>query len=33
LTLILETMFWPDEIRSTDILDLPEGSEGTIRAK
>lgn len=32
-TLILETMFWPDEIRSTDILDLPEGAEGRVRAK
>ncbi|HSK92799.1 MAG TPA: Ku protein [Candidatus Angelobacter sp.] len=32
-TLILETMFWPDEIRSTDALDLPEGSEAKVRAK
>src|SRR5918997_7181316 len=32
-TLILETMFWPDEIRSTGALDLPEGSEATVRAK
>jgi DNA end-binding protein Ku len=26
-------MFWPDEIRSTGALDLPEGSEATVRAK
>ena len=26
-TLVLETMFWPDEIRSTGALDLPEGIE------
>ena len=32
-TLILETMFWPDEIRSTGALDLPEGAEATVRAK
>ena len=32
-TLILETMFWPDEIRSTGALDLPEGSEAKVRAK
>ena len=32
-TLILETMFWPDEIRSTGALDLPEGKETTVRAK
>ncbi len=32
-TLILETMFWPDEIRSTGALDLPEGDEATVRAK
>jgi DNA end-binding protein Ku len=32
-TLILETMFWPDEIRSTGMLDLPEGREATVRAK
>lgn len=32
-TLVLETMFWPDEIRSTGALDLPEGSEATVRAK
>jgi DNA end-binding protein Ku len=32
-TLILETMFWPDEIRSTGALDLPEGREATVRAK
>lgn len=32
-TLILETMFWPDEIRSTKILDLPAGDEGRVRDK
>jgi len=32
-TLILETMFWPDEIRSTGSLDVPEGGEATVRAK
>ena len=32
-TLILETMFWPDEIRSTKVLDLPEGAEGRVRDK
>ena len=32
-TLILETMFWPDEIRSTAALDLPEGDERSVRAK
>jgi len=32
-TLVLETMFWPDEIRSTGALDLPEGKETTVRAK
>jgi DNA end-binding protein Ku len=32
-TLILETMFWPDEIRSTGALDLPEGSKAKVRAK
>jgi DNA end-binding protein Ku len=32
-TLILETMFWPDEIRSTGVLDLPAGEEGRVRAK
>ena len=31
--LVLETMFWPDEIRSTGALDLPEGREATVRAK
>src|SRR5687768_4223658 len=31
--LVLETMFWPDEIRSTGALDLPEGTEATVRAK
>jgi DNA end-binding protein Ku len=32
-TLILETMFWPDEIRSTGVLDLPAGEEGRVRDK
>ena len=32
-TLLLETMFWPDEIRSTGALDLPEGAEAKVRAK
>jgi len=32
-TLVLETMFWPDEIRSTGALDLPEGDEATVRAR
>ena len=32
-TLIVETMFWPDEIRSTGALDLPEGAEATVREK
>ena len=32
-TLILETMFWPDEIRSTGGLDLPEGDEAKVRGK
>lgn len=32
-TLMLETMYWPDEIRSTGGLDLPEGTEATVRAK
>jgi len=31
--LVLETMFWPDEIRSTGALDLPEGTETRVRAK
>lgn len=31
--MILETMFWPDEIRSTGALDLPEGAETKVRAK
>ena len=30
-TLALETMFWPDEIRSTGALDLPEGAEAKVR--
>jgi DNA end-binding protein Ku len=32
-TLVLETMFWPDEIRSTGGLDLPEGEEKTVRPR
>ena len=32
-TLMVETMFWPDEIRSTGGLDLPEGAEKTVRPK
>lgn len=32
-TLMLETMFWPDEIRSTGDLDLPEGDAAKVRAK
>ena len=32
-TLLLETMFWPDEIRSTGALDLPEGDEARVRGK
>lgn len=32
-TLVLETMFWPDEIRSTGALDLPEGDEAKVRPK
>jgi len=32
-TLMLETMFWPDEIRSTGTLDLPEGAETRVPAK
>src|SRR5918998_2080647 len=32
-TLMLETMFWPDEIRSTGALDLPEGSEASVRGR
>ena len=32
-TLVLETMFWPDEIRSTGGLDLPDGEERTVRPK
>ena len=31
-TLILETMFWPDEILSTGSLDLPEGDEARVRS-
>ena len=31
--LVLETMFWPDEIRSTGALDLPEGAETKVRPK
>jgi DNA end-binding protein Ku len=32
-TLVLETMFWPDEIRSTGMLDLPEGKQASVRPK
>jgi DNA end-binding protein Ku len=32
-TLVLETMFWPDEIRSTGALDLPQGEETKVRPK
>lgn len=32
-TLAMETMFWPDEIRSTGALDLPEGAEAKVRPK
>ena len=32
-TLVLETMFWPDEIRSTGALDLPEGRGAEVRSK
>jgi DNA end-binding protein Ku len=32
-TLMLETMFWPDEIRSTGALDLPEGAEAKVQSK
>ena len=32
-TLALETMYWPDEIRSTGALDLPEGRERSVQAK
>jgi DNA end-binding protein Ku len=32
-TLALETMFWPDEIRSTGALDLPEGAAAKVRPK
>ena len=31
--MILETMLWPDEIRSTGALDLPAGSETKVRPK
>jgi DNA end-binding protein Ku len=31
--LVLETMFWPDEIRSTGALDLPQGEETKVRPK
>jgi DNA end-binding protein Ku len=31
--LVLETMFWPDEIRSTGALDLPEGRSADVRSK
>ncbi|MEO8510646.1 MAG: Ku protein [Chloroflexota bacterium] len=32
-TLALETMYWPDEIRSTGGLDLPKGAETKVRPK
>jgi DNA end-binding protein Ku len=32
-TLVVETMFWPDEIRSTGSLDLPEGRSAQPRSK
>jgi DNA end-binding protein Ku len=32
-TLLLETMFWPDEIRSTGSLDLPQDDEAKVRPK
>ena len=32
-TLVLETMFWPDEIRSTGALDLPAGTEARVRTR
>jgi DNA end-binding protein Ku len=32
-TLVIETMFWPDEIRSTGSLDLPEGRQAEVRSK
>lgn len=32
-TLALETMFWPDEIRSTGMLDLPEGKKADVSGK
>jgi DNA end-binding protein Ku len=32
-TLVLETMFWPDEIRSTGALDLPEGKASDVKTK
>lgn len=32
-TLVVETMFWPDEIRSTGALDLPEGRQAEVRSK
>jgi DNA end-binding protein Ku len=31
--IVLETMFWPDEIRSTGALDLPSGSDASVRPK
>lgn len=31
--MVLETMFWPDEIRSTGALDLPDGAETRVRPK
>jgi DNA end-binding protein Ku len=32
-TMVLETMYWPDEIRSTGQLDLPEGRQAEVRPK
>lgn len=32
-TLVMETMFWPEEIRSAGALDLPEGDEAKVRPK
>jgi DNA end-binding protein Ku len=32
-TLVLETMFWPDEIRSTGSLDLPEDKATEVRSR
>lgn len=32
-TLVLETMYWPDEIRGTGGLDLPEGGESKVSSR